>query len=200
MSKVLVGQWNLASQMLGGFKSNLHNAIQSTLAEEAVDLVGVIKKGIRDQAPGGETFAPLSELTLASRAFEGKGNRDKILMVDGDLLGSVTHKTGYEEAWVGVLKSKVSSDGKSMVNIAAVHENGFEPIVIPYTDKVRKYLMAMMTAYGIEPTASEGGKKDVIIISIKPRPFLEPSFKKWSRNAADRWKRGIGRRMVGFGS
>ena len=196
---VLVGQWNTAHRVLGNFEKDLNRAVESAMRIELVDLTGRIKKGIRSQSPGGKAFTELSELTLASREFAGKKGRNKILMVDGDLLGSITWKLSGDAGWVGVNKKAQSEDGTSMSNIAAVHEFGYEPIVIPYTDSVRKYLMAMMTSYGIEPTMESGDKKDVLIISIPARPFLKPVFKVWKKGLDARWKDHIGNVMKEFG-
>lgn len=196
---VLIGEWNVARKAMANFESALKNAVEKTLHEETLGLVKRIKKGIRDQSPGGESFEPLSELTMANRSFTGKGNRSKALIIDGDLIGSVTNRVKGDEAWVGVNKKKRTENGQSLSNIAAVHEFGFEPIVIPYTDKMRRYLMAMMSASGIEPQASSTGAKDVLIISIPARPFLRPSFKAWQKNLAKRWKSGIAFWMKDFG-
>lgn len=194
-SSVLIGQWDVAKDFLGGFEGRFKKALETSVKREALNLSGQIKKGIRNQAPGGKTFAPPSEMTLANRKFQGKRGRTKALIVNGDLLNSVTHKQEGAAAWVGVRRKTMrgeNGDEKDMVNIAAVHEYGFRPVVIPYTDKVRRYLFAMMNEAGIEPRAfTPGSKSDVIVFEIPARPFLRPSHAEWQKGLKDRFEKHV---------
>ena len=117
-----------------------------------------VKKGIRSGAPAGETFTPLSQVTI-----DRKGS-SKPLIDKGDLIGSVTYELpSRDTVFIGVKKASKNKDGTSEANIAAVHEFG---CTIPVTPKMRAYLHHQ----GIHLKASTQ------YIHIPARPFLRPIF------------------------
>jgi phage gpG-like protein len=151
----LIGDWDKAIQLFGN--NPVKKAID--LARNQIGIAGasMVKKGIRDGAPGGKTFEPLSNWTK-----ERKGS-SKPLIDNGDLLGSVTHElNGNSDVWIGVKRGR-AKNGQEIVNIAAVHEFG---TVISATPKMRAYLHYQ----GIHL------KRDTFAIYIPERSFLRATF------------------------
>lgn len=124
----LIGDWDKAIRLLSP------KYMQQTLLKAAnragVFAAGEVKRGITSGAPGGKTFASLSQWTIAQK------KSSKPLINYGDLRNSATYQVNSpEEVIVGVKKSVRGKKGD--VNIAAVHEYG---CTIKVTDKMRAYL------------------------------------------------------------
>jgi hypothetical protein len=154
------------------------------MRQEAELLRGEIVNGITAQAPGGEAFKPLSPLTLAARKLAGFGGT-KALLVRGDLRNSIAAIVRGDEAFVGVPRKARSKDGRSLVDVAQVQEFGSNPIVIPITPRMRRFLFALLRQAGKEPSGGSG--KGVVVVTIPARPFLRPAFKKFSEGAQRRF-------------
>jgi hypothetical protein len=113
------GDWEKAKALLtNGFNQRLARAIRQATIKNAVLLVREIKRGIRDQAPGGKEFAPLAQVTI-----DRKGS-SKALIDTGFLINSITQKILSDGAFVGLLKASVYKDGESVANIGAIMEYG----------------------------------------------------------------------------
>jgi phage gpG-like protein len=113
------GDWEKAKALLtNGFNQRLARAIRQATIKNAVLLVREIKRGIRDQAPGGKEFAPLAQVTI-----DRKGS-SKALIDTGFLINSITQKILSDGAFVGLLKTSVYKDGESVANIGAIMEHG----------------------------------------------------------------------------
>lgn len=93
-------------------------AVRKATIKNAMLLVREIKRGIRDQAPGGQKFIPLAQVTIARKGSS------KALIDTGFLLNSITQKIMADQAFVGLLRETVNKDGENMVNIGAVMEFG----------------------------------------------------------------------------
>lgn len=182
MKVSLLGDWQKAQRIVGTMGQKFKMASQRAMMQEAQFLRAEIVKGIREGAPGGKAFKELSHLTLAMRKGTGfKGT--KPLIRRGELRGSVVVKTEQGGAFVGVLKSARSKDGKSLVNIAEVHEYGAGPFVVPITPKSRRFYHAAMARAGYVPFRGKhpGTRVQVAIIKIPARPFLRPVFDKFAK-------------------
>lgn len=179
----LAGDWRRAARILTVAPVRIRIALDRAVLQEAQFFRRKVVEGFREQAPGGQPFKPLAETTLAMRRFNNFGGT-KALIVRGDLRNSVkvvkkTTPLGAE-AFVGVLKSARSKDGKSLVNIAEVHEFGSRPIVIEVTPAMRKYLaMVFEQELGGVSGGSGGFSTGIIIVQIPARPFLQPVADKW---------------------
>lgn len=101
----------------------------------------------------------------------------KPLIQTADLLNSirVVPPRPSEQAFIGVLRTARGRDGRSLFNIAKIHEYGAGPKAVKMTEKQRRYLMAMLSKVGIRGQGARGGG-GVLIIRIPPRPFLGPVF------------------------
>lgn len=173
------GDWALAARILRTAPLKIRRAMDRAVMQEAQFFRRKVVEGFRTQAPGGKRFAPLSEFTLAARRLKGFSGT-KALIVRGDLRNSVTvvkrPKPLGAEAFVGVLKSAKGRDGKSLVNIAEVHEFGAGPIVIAITPAMRKYMGAVFGEMGKSGSGGGGGgtSRGILIIRIPARPFMKP--------------------------
>lgn len=184
MSVRKTGDWALARRILAEGPAKLRGSIGTAMRQEAELLRGEIVNGITAQAPGGEAFKPLSPLTLAARKLAGFGGT-KALLVRGDLRNSIAAIVGGDEAFVGVPRKARSKDGRSLVDVAQVQEFGSNPIVIPITPRMRRFLFALLRQAGKEPSGGSG--KGVVVVTIPARPFLRPAFKKFSEGAQRRF-------------
>lgn len=92
--------------------------IRKATIKNALLLVREIKHGIRDQAPGGQQFTPLAQITI-----DHKGS-SKALIDTGFLINSITQKIMSDGAFVGLLKTSVYKDGETVANIGAIMEYG----------------------------------------------------------------------------
>lgn len=113
------GDWDRVRELLGNnLGHRMVEEIRKATVKNALLLVREIKRGIRDQAPGGVHFAPLAQVTI-----DRKGS-SKALIDTGFLVNSITQKIMSDRAFVGLLRTSVRSDGQSVANIAAIMEYG----------------------------------------------------------------------------
>ena len=113
------GDWDKAKDLLAnnlGHRMSLE--IRKATIKNALLLVREIKRGIRSQAPGGQQFPPLAQVTI-----DRKGS-SKALIDTGFLVNSITQKIMSDRAFVGLLKTSVYGDGESAANIGAIMEYG----------------------------------------------------------------------------
>jgi hypothetical protein len=153
-------------------------------------LRGMIVTGITEQAPGGEPFQPLAPLALAARKLAGFPGT-KALLVRADLRNAIAVITDGDEVFVGVPRNARGSDGRSLVDIAELNEFGSDPIVIPITPKMRRYLFALLHEAGEPPTGGHGHGSGVVVVTIPPRPFLRPAVRQFSAGVQRRFLRRI---------
>ena len=113
------GDWEKAKRLLtSGYSQRLALAVRKATIKNALLLVREIKLGIKSQAPGGQQFTPLAEVTT-----KRKGS-SKALIDTGFLVSSITQKILSDGAFVGLLRTSISKDGDSIANIGAVMEFG----------------------------------------------------------------------------
>ncbi len=189
------GDWALARQLLAAGGARLKGAIGAAVRQEAELLRKEIVQGITRQAPGGEPLEPPSPLTLAARKLAGFGGT-KALLVRGDLRNAIAVIVQGDEAFIGVPRKARGADGKSLVDVARVQEYGSDPIVIPMTAAMRRYLFALLKQAGQEPRGGSG--RGVVVVTIPARPFLRPAFKAFAKGAQQRFLKRIAA-LMGFG-
>jgi len=139
------GDWKkLESALRNCLPARMERALREASTKNALLLVREIKKGIRDQAPGGQQFAELAPSTI-----EKKGS-SKALIDTGFLLSSITQQIMSDKAFVGLLRGTRNKDGEETVNIGAImefgatikHPNGATIIIPP-----RPFLHPVMEKY-----------------------------------------------------
>ena len=155
-------------------------AFDKALLQEAQFLRTKIVEGIREQAPGRRAFTPLAATTLAIRQFRGfRGT--KALIVQGDLRNSITVVKDGDRVFVGVLKTARNRAGKSLADIAALHEHGSRPIVLRLTPRARAFLHAAFRHAGLDGPSSGHPSTGIAVIQVPARPFLAPVFEKYAQ-------------------
>lgn len=149
--KILLEGHKATAKRIDKIASGMNNRIKQAIAQEAHILRKIIVTGIRSQKPGGKQFKPLDPATIAMK------KSSKALIHRGDLIRSITVKSlpGGNSYFVGVHKMSRGKDGKSLANIAEVHEFG-----------------------------TKNGR-------IPARPFLQPSFDEWRKDAVERIKKNL---------
>lgn len=196
----LVGAVDEVRRIVTGAGPRFQTAVRQQLLKEAHYLRGEMVKGIASQAPGGQAFAALSPMTLASRRLGGFGGT-KALIRSGGLRGaiSVVHVPGSGgiggAVFVGVHRSARSENGsgKSLVNIADIQEYG-RTFSITITPKMRKFLGMLHKEAGAAAAKNapltrnakgqfkrgtvakkkKGSSSGKITITIPARPFVRP--------------------------
>lgn len=187
----LFGAWEKAHKIVDSMQERWELASRRAMMQEAHFLRSKVVEGIRDQAPGGKAFQPLSPLTLAMRKGLGfKGT--KALIVRGDLRNQVVVKANGDGAFVGVLRQARGRDGRPLVNIMELNEYGAGPFVVPITPKSRRFYHAAMARAGFTPIPTGQPGAVVAIVKIPARPVFGPVFERWGKEADVRdrfWKR-----------
>lgn len=190
-----VGDWGKLGQLLQRLPAKLEVATKKALLKEANFLRTKIVDGIKDQAPGGKQFLPLSVTTLAVRKFQGfRGT--KAVIRTGALRNSIKVVDGREGVFIGVHSTTKAKNGKDMVDIAAIHEFGAGPIVIKVTPKMRRFLMAAFRKAGLAGPYGRGS--GVMVLKIPKRPFIGPVFEKFGGSGSrDRIEKELTRLLLG---
>ncbi|HEX7840493.1 MAG TPA: phage virion morphogenesis protein [Kofleriaceae bacterium] len=175
-----IGPWSRVGKLLAAAPRRMQAAFDKALLQEAQFLRTKIVEGIREQAPGGRAFTPLAPTTLAIRQFRGfRGT--KALLVQGDLRNSITVVKEGDRVFVGVLRTARNRAGKSLVDIAALHEHGSRPIVLRLTPRARAFLHAAFRHAGLDGPSSGQPSTGIAIIQVPARPFLAPVFEKYAQ-------------------
>lgn len=175
-----VGDWEKLHNLVGPRSAaRLKKAFHQAVMRQAQFARSKIVEGFRTQAPAGEAWRPLSDTTIAIRRFRRFGG-SKALVVRGDLRNSITVRTTPDGAFVGVMRTKTSRDGKSLVNIAEINEEG-RTIVMRATPKIIKLLSMAFRQGGLGAggARSSAGVPGMLLIKIPPRPMFKPVWQKW---------------------
>lgn len=167
------GPWAKAAALLAAAPRRMQAALDKALLQEGQFLRTKIVEGIREQAPGGQPFLPLAPTTLAIRQFRGfRGT--KALLVAGDLRNSITVTKDGDRVFVGVHRTARSRSGKSLVDIAALQEQGSRPIVVRLTPRARAFLHAAFRRAGLDRPRRGHAGIGIAVQRIPPRPFMGP--------------------------
>jgi len=171
----------------------LPGAVSQAIGYEAAVLAGDMRRGIRSGAPGGQRFRPLAESTKKMK------KSSKPLINHGDLLRSIKYeqvsRQRYETTYfVGVNRKERNRDGKSLANIAEIHEFGTRPYKIQVTPKMRRFWFAMYRA-GVFVAPLSPKKTIIHHPGIPERPFLRPTFDAWKGDAEARIVKRISRML-----
>ena len=177
---VKVGDWDVARRFVSTASRRFKEAVDKAVLQEAQFFRTKLVEGLREQAPGGQPFAPLAPTTLAVRRFRGfKGT--KALIVRGDLRNSIVVVKQAGGVFVGVLRTAKGKAGQTLVNVAAVHEFGSRPIVLKLTPKARRFLHAAFRSAGLDAPAGGRPSVGIAVIRVPARSFLRPVFDKFGQ-------------------
>ncbi len=168
-----VGDWRLASQILGNAATHAARAFERAALAEAHFFERKLKEGIQSGAPGGQAYAPLSPLSLAMRRAQGFRGK-KPLIQTGAMLRSIHVVKRGGLYFVGIDRSAKTADGAGIVEIAELHEYGAS-FVVEWTPAARRYFFAMLREAGVAPQGGgSGGGLQVAVIKIPARPTFGP--------------------------
>lgn len=174
---------------ISAWRLRLPQAVRVQTMRQALRLRTIIVKGIRDGAPGGQEFKPLAESTKKLK------KSSKPLIDHGDLLRSIgVDDVGGDQIFVGVNRNVEDIDGNKMYNLAEIHENGTGPYAIPVTPKLSAFWHAMV-AKGIFDKPLSSNTKVIMHPGVPARPFLEPSFKEWSKDVERQFSEGLSKAL-----
>jgi len=190
-----IGDWRKARRLLAAAPQRFRQAMERAVLQEAHLYRKEIVQGLTRGSPGGQTFAPLAETTLATRRARGMRGT-KPLIARGDLRRSVVVVKGpFGGAFVGILRTARGRDGQRLVNVAQVHEFG-KVVAFRLTPKSQAFVASMMRKAGVEPREgkSAGG---IVVVTIPARPFLRPVWEKLSKDAPARVVRRVARILGG---
>lgn len=112
--------WARIGALLVAAPARMVAVVDAKLLAEAARLEGLIKIGIRNQAPGGKAFVPLKPATIRAKGSS------KALIDSGSLLRAIkATRLKPLIVFVGVSRTVRSSTVKgSLIDIARVHEFG----------------------------------------------------------------------------
>lgn len=186
----LIGDWPIAKKIVKTMVKKMERTIDRSIDQEAHRLRTIIVTGIRQQAPGGEAFKPLSPITIAVRQFMGFRGK-KALIRKGDMRNQIVvriYMNGANKArFIGILRTAKSTTGKPLVNVAKLQEFGGGPFLIPITPKSSRFYHMALEKAGITPPHEGakahgiGSRLPVAIVRINARPFLRPSFAQFQK-------------------
>ncbi len=198
---VLFGKWGLALKTLARAPKDLAEAKHKALLQEAEFFRTKIVEGLREQAPGGRQFKPLSPTTIAMRQFLGfKGT--KALLRRGDLRNAIAVQEVGDAVFVGIRRTAKNSQGEALVDIAQLNEHGSKPIVIRITPKMAALLhMAFRKSGNTNRMGPPRPSTGIITIQIPARPFLAPVFEKFGQpeESSKRFAERVAKLMKGKG-
>lgn len=176
-----VGDWAKVRKILSAAPQQVQRALKDSLRREAEFIKAQIIRGIKDQAPGGKSFLPLAETTLAVRKFKNFSHT-KALIKSANLIKGIHVFEEKDSVFIGVRRTR--KEGGATVDVAMIQEYGSGPIVIQVTDKMRKFLFAAFKAAGI--SRSFGSGTGIIVTKVPARPFVRPTFAKYQKEARQR--------------
>jgi hypothetical protein len=194
-----------ARAAINGARVNAPRVIDRVIHKHAVELAGDMRRGVRNQAPGGKALTPLAKSTILMK------KSSKALIHHGDLVRSINATdvgesfSSNSSAWfVGVhrtargRKKRIFFDD-DLVNIAEIHEFGTRPYTIRVTNKMRRFFMAMFIA-GRMKAPLPPSKTVIQHPGVPERPFVRPTFDHWQKSGGPKKLSKEVARELGFGS
>lgn len=182
MSVRKIGEWGKAARILRAYSTRFGAVVDQAVHREALRYEKEMKEGIKDQAPGGVRFRPLSPITIAMK------RSSKALIDKGDLRNSIgTRKITAKAYFAGVHRTARNRAGGDLANIGAVHEFGAEYKQVVTAKQARffraLYMKGLWPHEDFRTVPKEG---NTITVRIPARPFVAPVFEKLSPGAAKR--------------
>lgn len=184
-----------STPMLAEYKmivAALNGAVTTMVAREAFMLSNNIKGGLFNQSPGGKRLLPLKQSTIKLRGIQTSVDSkpgSKALIHTGSLVNSVkARKVSSFHYTAGVHRNARNKKGKSLSDIALIHENGTRTYTVTVTEKMRRFSFVLMR-FGLLQAPWRVGQK--LTRKIPPRPFLNPAHDFWEKDAENRFALGL---------
>jgi hypothetical protein len=171
--------------VLKGIYHKIPDAVKKATAKSAMNLSTMIVKGVRSQAPGGKRFKALEESTRKMK------KSSKALIHHGDLVRSIRAEevrieSGNSAWFVGVNRTAKDRDGKTLWNLAEIHEFGTEDFIIPISAKMRGW-WKWQVKRGVFRAPLNPKAQNLLHPGVPARPFLTPSYDVWKQKAEENW-------------
>ena len=166
----LTGPWEATAVALLNAPEKIQDAWLTSASLHLGSLRDAIRKKYKSAKPA------LAASTLLVRKRAGRGG-SKPLIVGGDLRNSVSLTENPGGIFVGVLRGAKGDGGKSMYNIAEIHEQG-RTFAVPATARSKRFLASM---FGNPAIINSPAK--FFIVRIPARPVFAPAFKAWDKSA-----------------
>lgn len=193
-SRATYGKWSEVFKTLGNAPRDIAEAKKKVLLQEAQFLRTKILEGLREQAPGGSKFQPLSPQTIAIRKFLGfRGT--KALLKRGDLRNAIAVLDMGDTIFIGVPRTAKGTGGENLVDVAELNEYGGKPHVIKVTPAMSALLHAAFRAAGLPKKDPHAPVTGIIVVQIPARPFIRPIMEKFGqprdveKRMADRYQK-----------
>jgi len=165
-----IGDWQKARRLLPQVDRAYRVALMEAVEQEAQYFVRKVKTCFKTSGKSnGAKWAPNSPLTI------GRKGSSKPLINSGDLMGAITVKKVAPRVFLAGVPSNVrTKDGKSMVSIGQVHEEG-RVIVMKITPKMHRFVMASLNKLGGKKGGGTGAFRPggTLVIKIPQRSFLQ---------------------------
>ncbi len=187
------GDWAKAIEIVKRMGPRFRAATQKAMLKEGHYLRGKIIQGITSGAPAGKPYAPLSAMTLIIRKFTGRGSGSKPMIASGAFRQSIgVHKIPGGGILVGVLRSALAKNGKSLANLGEIHEFGATWRHVMSAKQRRFFFAAIKSAGGNGvlhgPKLPGGGHYSgatsgpaAVTVTIPARPTFGPVFEKFAK-------------------
>lgn len=192
----LTGEWDKAGRMLGQLAEaqRWQAAWERAATAEAHRLRGLMVMAFQNAGPPGQKWPPLAAITQLLSRIAGRGDRHPLLY-HGDLRNSIQVVRERDVVFVGTHRATKGPDGKSLVNLAMIHNYGTRTYTVRITDKVRRFFLWLSLATGGQTKPLSLGRS-FLVIRIPPRPWVEPIWEAEGDNAADNIAKAIVRNML----
>ncbi len=192
------GQWKRAGAMILAAATRLQSAINGAVTMEAHRARKEAIQGISRGAPGGKKFKPLADTTRAVRRALRGTKRPKPLQETGEFKKAIVVRSFPSKltAFCGILRQQRGTDGRPLVNVAAVHEFGAGPFAVAMTNRSRRFFFWAIGTGGLA-TDQTGGHEKAFVITVPPRPVFGPVWDMMRGGSRSRIEQEVQRRMWG---
>jgi hypothetical protein len=192
------GQWQQANGTFDAAATGMASAINAAVTLEAHRARRECIQGISSGAPGGKKFTPLKETTKAVRRATRGTKKPLPMQETGEYKRAIVVESIPSEmvAFCGILRRAKTADGKSLANVAEVHEFGAGPFGVPITDKSRRFFFWAMAQGGLAVDQESSGAA-AFVITIPARPVFGPVWDKMRSGSKKRIQAAIQQRLFG---
>lgn len=195
MTRGMNGDWNPTKRLLNTMADGRkwQRAKKRASLKEAHRLRKMMIESFNKGGPPGKRWKRLSEFTQLLSRVQGKGDR-RPLMDTGSLRNSHSVvEVDRDTVFVGVhrtAKRKKKKSGKSsgkappLVDIAALHEHGSDPIYIRVTPVMRWYFKNVLYPKSKRKIMPLRSSTIAIVVRIPARPWIGPIWEAEQDRAA----------------